>query len=335
MKTATCLALTAVPTLAILSLFCPIASADPPTAAAGGETGRKPTVRIPPTPIPSIVGAVEEDESPAWTPADPRWQERERDAADIEPFPAGGPLDPYDYYYSDEFRYHDFGRYGRFYMPHGYYYGYDPYGIQRSVELAYRRGRYDERFYGARIRGAQETKERTKRLLNRHEQAVRDGVDQLQTGDYARAVASFTLAAKLNQGDPACRIHLMQAKLALGQYEQAAAALRRALELQPKLIYLELSLDRYYIGSGTLNTLSDNLRRNLAAEPAAADVHFLHAFLEYQRGELTLANRTLRRLADLRPDDELVRDLLELTVADASTTGAESSTAVSVSKDPP
>lgn len=303
-----------------LGLLCGVSAAEPPEAERSDATLRPSRLQVPPTRIPSIVDEPQARPKALWTPADPRWL-----AEDAEPgapragMPADGlderfdPLDPYDPFYADEFRYDDLGRYGRFYMPHGYYYGQDPFGVHQSLQRAYRHGRYDERFYGARVRGARETRERTKRLLTRHEQAVREGVDFLRAGDYPRAIAALTLAAKLHQGDPACRVHLMQARLALGQYAEAGAALRRALELQPKLIYLDLALDSYFLRPGTLATLSDGVRTHVSTVPAPVDVHFLHAFLEYQRGELPRANKTLRHLLSVRPDDDIVRDLLDLT----------------------
>lgn len=191
-------------------------------------------------------------------------------------------------------------------------YGYGPFSAPWAIADAYFSGRYDERYERRRWMSETDTQRRRERLLSRHEQALADGLDLLAAGDAARAVVQFTLAAQLDQGDPACRIHLSQARLALGHYSEAAAALRRALQLQPKLLYVPLELDRYYVVPGTLDRLTDALAEHARTARVGPEVLFLHAFLEYQRGEFGAAHAALRNVSQALPKDDLTHNLLEI-----------------------
>ena len=201
-----------------------------------------------------------------------------------------------------------------FYLPHGAALRYDPYSAQWSLEAAYLARRAQDRANLLRLYNFRDASARNARLLNRHEAAVRDGVAQLRYGDDVKAIASLTLAAKLNQADPACRIHLAQARLARGNYAEAALALRRALELQPKLIYINLDLDSYYPLPGALRMHTEALRRRLAQRTASADEYFLLGFLEFQLEQYDAAHEAFLKVATVSPDDHLNMELASLTL---------------------
>ena len=154
---------------------------------------------------------------------------------------------------------------------------------------------------------------RAERLLSSHERKLREGLALLRSGQPERAVVALSLASKLNQGDPASRIHLSQARLALGHYPEASAALRRALELQPKLIYEELNLGRYFARSGLMERYITALADTVDAEESGADLQFLLGFYAFQSGELTRAYEAFETAADMRPRDNLIRSYLAIT----------------------
>lgn len=199
------------------------------------------------------------------------------------------------------------------YWPHARYYGYDPYRIHDSLIDVYRARRYIEQKERERRRNRRDMARREQRLLDRHEQALAAGLEQLKAGDAARATVAFTLAAKLNQGDPACRIHLAQARLAQGHYREATLALRRALELQPKLIYTDLHLQKYYQAEDALDTYTDTLSQWLRENRARPEVCFLLGFFEFQRGDFAAAHAAFDRARAATPDDDLTREYLEVT----------------------
>ena len=197
--------------------------------------------------------------------------------------------------------------------PYLYGYGNDPYPLWRRLADAYRAYRYLERKERERRFNRRDMAARRQRLLDRHEHALTLGLEHLKAGDPARAVVALTLAAKLNQGDPACRIHLAQARLALQHYREAALALRRALELQPKLVYIDLHLGDYYHRADALDRYAATLARWAQAHESPPEVHFLLGFVEFQRGDFAAAHVAFQRVARAWPDDALTRDYLEIT----------------------
>lgn len=185
--------------------------------------------------------------------------------------------------------------------------------VHRALEDAYLSGRYDERTDRQRMRQEAEWVERRERLLTNHERVTREGVALLRAGEYSRAVAPLTLATELNQGDPACRLHLAQARLALGHYDEAGKLVRRALQLQPALRYADLQLDRYYPSDGSLESFTSRLRTHAAGRGAAPEALFLLGYCEFQLGRYEAAHAALRRAGREFRDDPATEALLEIT----------------------
>ena len=200
-------------------------------------------------------------------------------------------------------------RYGR----RSLYYGAARPLTAREYRELYRARRSELRKDEEHQRAVRETDERTQRILSQHERALRSGVQLLQTGETQRAVVALTLAAKLNHGDPACRVHLAQARLALGHYREGGLALRRGLELQPHLVYLDLHLSDYYAEPESLNTYTDKLRTWTEQNKAGWEEYFLLGFFEFQRGAFAASHEAFARVAALRPKDDLAQSYLEIT----------------------
>jgi len=163
-------------------------------------------------------------------------------------------------------------------------------------------------------RNEREMQRRKTRLLGQHAEALETGRAALRAGEYRRAVLALTLAGELNNADPACRIHLAQARMALGHDEDAAKALRRALQLQPKLIPLQLGLEEFYPQEKDFADQVDGLARRLSEKPAAsADEYLLLGFMEFQRGRIDQAYAAFKRAAQGSPRDRLIHAYLDLT----------------------
>jgi tetratricopeptide (TPR) repeat protein len=191
-----------------------------------------------------------------------------------------------------------------------HYFGYDSY---RAYVNSYISLSEYERYRKNRDRHRREMEVRKAHALNKHEQALLSGLRLLKQGEYGRAVVALTLAAKLDHGDPACRIHLAQARLAQGHYRKAALALRRALQLQPKLVYLDLHLDAYYQNEGELDEYVETLDKWVQKNATHAEVYFLLGFLEFQRGNFDSAHAAFKRVAEALPYDDLTRDYVDVT----------------------
>lgn len=278
------------PALGLLGLLTAFAAADPPPADEADDR-HLPSRIIPPA------QAVQTD-------AD-RLDDRHRDGRRVT------VVRPRD----EDLRRQEWRGRGRY--PHAvpyHYLAYDPFAVHFAILDAYHAGRADERAFLRREFNRRDMEQRRKRAITRHDRALVDGLEHLSRGDAARAIRHLTLAADLDQGDPACRIHLAQARLALGQYERSAAALRRALQLQPRLIYLDLDLDRYYRDEGTLGRLTNELAEHMRENGTSAEVHFLRGFLEFQRGDHDAAHAAFHRVAGVLPRDELTREFLAICV---------------------
>lgn len=155
---------------------------------------------------------------------------------------------------------------------------------------------------------------RAHKVLSAHDRAMQEGVEQLRAGRYAEAVIALTLAAELDNGDPACRIHLAQARLARGHYAEAARALRRALELQPKLVYIPLRLEQYYPSDGDLAAHVRELESALGERAAAdADEYLLLGYMRFQLGDFDRAHAAFASADGRRSDDKLTHQFLDIT----------------------
>ena len=179
--------------------------------------------------------------------------------------------------------------------------GWIPYGlgvgVHGAIEDAYIAGREYER-HDAR------------RRFN-HERALQAGVRLLEHGQYAEAIVALTLAGKLDNGDPACRIHLAQARMAQGHYAEAGQAIRRALQLQPKLVYLTLNLDSHYPKESTFDEHIDALAE-ASSKSRSADVYFLLGFMEFQRGDFDASHAAFDMANRIRPGDKTASSFLEI-----------------------
>lgn len=192
---------------------------------------------------------------------------------------------------------------------YGGYGGYLPYCSPGEMYRYYEVGREIEE----RERGREEMELRAERAVAASTRQADVGKAQLSAGKYHAAVVALTVAAELNQGDPACRILLAQARLALGHYAEAGAALRRALELQPKLAYLPLGLENYYDDPALLSEQLTTLAADLKTRRGSADEYLTLGFFEMQIGNLPEANRAFRIALRKSPKDALLADLVSVT----------------------
>ncbi|TWT40897.1 Anaphase-promoting complex, cyclosome, subunit 3 [Phycisphaerae bacterium RAS1] len=189
----------------------------------------------------------------------------------------------------------------------------DGYGAPFAFEDSFIARRLAAREDARRAFNTLDMAERKAKLLTAHEKTLKTGVGLLASGEYQKALMVLSLASELNQGDPACRVHLAQARLALGHYDEAGRALRRALQLQPKLLYVPLNLSETYPQPDVFDRHVDGLRDWTAVNEASADVMLLLAYMEMQRGDYAAAHAASRRVAREHPKDELARTVSSLT----------------------
>ena len=147
--------------------------------------------------------------------------------------------------------------------------------------------------------------------LNSYLQAMKEGNSRFRAGDYASATRQFILAAKLNQGDAASRLHAVHAMTALGQYSAAVPALRRALQLQPKLIYLPLDIRSEYGPGADFEAHLEKLTEATRQVGDDAGFWLLLGYYQFFSSRPADALASLTRAAELDPHDPAARRFLE------------------------
>jgi tetratricopeptide (TPR) repeat protein len=150
-------------------------------------------------------------------------------------------------------------------------------------------------------------------LIRANQAAVEEGLQLMRAGDYRGASIAFSRAAEMDHGDPACRLRLAQARLALGHDREATEALRRALELQPKLVPMRLGLEQYYPSPVEFAQHVDALAQRLARRAAPGEAQFVLGFMEFQRGRYDEAYAAFQKAARMRPQDDAIQAYLVLT----------------------
>ena len=141
--------------------------------------------------------------------------------------------------------------------------------------------------------------------------AMGQGLDAFRHGDYSTAVRHFVRAAKLNQGDPASRIHAAHAMTAIGRYAEALPALRRAFQLQSKIAYLALDIPRDYGRPGDFEAHLSALRQAAQSAPDDPRLWLLLGYYQFFSGREADALVSLKKSAELSPDDFMTEALLD------------------------
>lgn len=154
---------------------------------------------------------------------------------------------------------------------------------------------------------------RARRLLDNADRAIQAGLRDLKQGDYEAAALSFRLAADLDQADPVARVHFAHAALGTGEYEAGGAMLRRALELQDKLILMRFDHERYFKDEPDFNRLVDRLATLMQDEGGVGDEHFLLGYFQQQRGKRDDAAASFLAAKRAGISDDSLAKLLDLT----------------------
>lgn len=158
-------------------------------------------------------------------------------------------------------------------------------------------------------------------------EGMSQGLEAFRHGDYSAAVRHFVRSAKLNQGDPASRIHAAHAMVAIGRYKEALPALRRAFQLQSKIAYLAIDIHRDYGRPQDFDNHYAQLQR--AAEEAKDDpaLWLLLGYYQYFSGREADALASLKKSDKLAPDDFMTGALLDAAKLSAPRTPDEGASA--------
>ncbi len=177
-------------------------------------------------------------------------------------------------------------------------------------ERAYRQGLADGRDY-------ERFEIQAERGLAAYQDAMFSGHAAFTDGAYGLAARQFLLAATLNQGDPASRLCAAHAQTALGDYRPAVRLLRRAFELQPKLVYLPLDIRGAYGENADFAKHRSALRKTTASENNG-DLWLLLGYYYYYTNHMSKAAAALSNAVKLQPEDPLAARLAALARMSAS-----------------
>ncbi len=173
--------------------------------------------------------------------------------------------------------------------------------IERAYQQGLADGRHQERFEVQAERG-----------LAGYQRAMAKGHEHFVAGRYGSAARDFILAATLNQGDPTSRLCATHTQVALGEYEAAAKLLRRALSLQPRLLYLPLDIRSAYGRDADFETHFATLRQAAECEPQDADRWLLVGYYYYYTGDTAHATQALGRAVALSRQDRQIKRFFDL-----------------------
>jgi hypothetical protein len=134
-----------------------------------------------------------------------------------------------------------------------------------------------------------------------YSQSMRAGVVSFKAGDYARAARQFVLAAELNQGDASCRLLAAHALVALGRFHEACLTVRRALQLQPKIVYLSLDIRGEYGPNDHFDKHYQRLESAARGQQDDPSLWFLLSYYQFFSGRSIEAYDSIRHSDALDP----------------------------------
>ncbi len=189
-------------------------------------------------------------------------------------------------------------------------YAHDAYAdaIEQAYQQGLADGRDEERFQIQAERGHAG-----------YQNAMAAGHAEFRTGHYGSAARNFVFAATLDQGDPTSRLCTAHTQVALGEYESAAKLVRRALSLQPRLLFLSLKIRSAYGMPADFDAHFATLREAAEADPQQAGRWLLVGYYYYFSGDVPSAKTALARAVELSGGDRQIKRFYELTRMTADT----------------
>ncbi len=148
-----------------------------------------------------------------------------------------------------------------------------------------------------------------------YQDAIEAGLAAFRGGDYGAAARQFLLSVELHNGDPVARIHATHALTAQGRYDAAVPHLRKAIELQPKIVYLPADIRREY---GRQQDFDDHLRQLSDAahtQPNDPELWLLLGYYQFFSDRRDQALASLDQAAALITDDRVIERLREASRA--------------------
>jgi tetratricopeptide (TPR) repeat protein len=148
--------------------------------------------------------------------------------------------------------------------------------------------------------------------------------DAFKGGDYANALTLADQAVKAVPGDSAVHEFRAQVLIALGRYDDAAAALYGVLSVGPGWDWT--TLISLYPDAETYTAQQRALEKSVRTDPESAAPRFVLAYLYLTEGQNSAAEEQLRAVTQLQPGDRVSAQLLQSLSKTAAATGAPGAT---------
>lgn len=180
-----------------------------------------------------------------------------------------------------------------------------PYAVPPTWDAyysGYRAGQYEGELWLARDRN----------LLRTARAYVAKGSQLFRDGKYEEAAEAFRLAGSSDHGDASCRLLAAHTYFAMGRYGTAMGYLRRAFQLQPKIAFLDYSLQAQYGDVVAFAKHRDSLKKACDANPNDYEAWTLLGYVYRHSGDRAASVKALARAYKVEPRDKLVRSLLDV-----------------------
>jgi hypothetical protein len=142
------------------------------------------------------------------------------------------------------------------------------------------------------------------------EKFLREASERFKKKDYYEAAVKFRLAALSSPDQAAPLFALGQSLIALGHDDYAAKVLRKAVNLNPKLLEETGDVAGVYESQAEYDRVMGELEARAAKSPVDGDARFLLGFERYFAGDVR-CREDFRLLQEARPEDEAVTRLRE------------------------
>jgi len=150
--------------------------------------------------------------------------------------------------------------------------------------------------------------------------SVDEGNAAFAAGRYEEAGRFYVRAVMADERDGYAKMLYAWANFALGDYEVAAASLRRALLTTPDLVDYPLDLRTLYPDRAVLDRHADALMRFIAEHPQHREAQLLWGYLLYSIGQAEPAASVFTSLAGTDQNDTLSSLLRDAAVRNARST---------------
>jgi len=130
------------------------------------------------------------------------------------------------------------------------------------------------------------------------EQMISDGTQAFHDGNYAQAANLLGRAAAADPRNADARLAFGVAEFALGDYRQAAAAIRQGVQSSPEVVNTAMDLRENYGNADDFNRQFERLAQRVQSEPGDGDAMLVLGFVYHFAGDRTDSEQVFRQIKE-------------------------------------